>query len=240
MGEGGIAPVVTLDMPSLIALFFVVLIGLPHGAFDGAVAGYLGAGRSAKSFLGFCLGYCLLAAVVVLLWVQFPATLLVMFLLMSALHFGWGDANSTSRVGFAVQVTIHGALPVFVISVLHEDEVRSLFNLISDGGAAPALFIARSICWLVIALAPVYAVMAWRDPSMRRRFIEGLGLAAFVGFAATPCWVFALFLFIPHGKAYEAYLAQFENSDANESRLLAGSNLYAVKLGDGFVSFCLA
>lgn len=178
MGEGGIAPVVTLDMPSLIALFFVVLIGLPHGAFDGAVAGYLGAGRSAKSFLGFCLGYCLLAAVVVLLWVQFPATLLVMFLLMSALHFGWGDANSTSRVGFAVQVTIHGALPVFVISVLHEDEVRSLFNLISDGGAAPALFIARSICWLVIALAPVYAVMAWRDPSMRRRFIEGLGLAA--------------------------------------------------------------
>ena len=37
---------VLLDMASVIALLFVVLIGLPHGAFDGAIANHLGAGRS--------------------------------------------------------------------------------------------------------------------------------------------------------------------------------------------------
>ena len=37
---------ILLDMASVIALLFVVLIGLPHGAFDGAIANHLGAGRS--------------------------------------------------------------------------------------------------------------------------------------------------------------------------------------------------
>ena len=37
---------VLLDIASVVALLFVVLIGLPHGAFDGAIANHLGAGRS--------------------------------------------------------------------------------------------------------------------------------------------------------------------------------------------------
>jgi len=201
------APVVILDMPSLLALFFVVLIGLPHGAFDGAVAVYLGAGRTVSSLLAFCFGYCLLAAVVVLLWIQFPAAMLIVFLLISAVHFGWGDATSTSGAGFAIQVAVHGALPIFGIAIFHADEVRSLFNLISDGGAAPALFLAQLICWLVAGLLPVYAVLAWRDPSMRRRFVEGLGLA--VTLALLPPLVgFALYFCLFHTARHMAHIWQ--------------------------------
>ena len=38
---------ITLDIINLCALLFVILIGLPHGAFDGAIAAHLGAGKSA-------------------------------------------------------------------------------------------------------------------------------------------------------------------------------------------------
>ena len=34
---------ITLDIINLCALLFVILIGLPHGAFDGAIAAHLGA-----------------------------------------------------------------------------------------------------------------------------------------------------------------------------------------------------
>ena len=121
------ATVVMLEMHSIIALFFVVLIGLPHGAFDGAVAVYLGVGQTIRSLL-VLRSYCLLAAVVILFWMQFPAAMLIAFLLISAVHFGWGDATSNNRLGFAIQVAIHGAIPVFGIAVFHADEVRSLFN----------------------------------------------------------------------------------------------------------------
>lgn len=201
------ATVVMLEMHSIIALFFVVLIGLPHGAFDGAVAVYLGVGRTIRSLLVFCAGYCLLAAVVILLWMQFPAAMLIAFLLISAVHFGWGDATSNNRLGFAIQVAIHGAIPVFGIAVFHADEVRSLFNLISDGSASPALFLAQLICWLVAGLLPVYAVLAWRDPSMRWRFIEGIGLVIAMAFLP-PLVGFALYFCLFHTARHMAHIWQ--------------------------------
>ena len=201
------ATVVMLEMHSIIALFFVVLIGLPHGAFDGAVAVYLGVGQTIRSLLVFCAGYCLLAAVVILLWMQFPAAMLIAFLLISAVHFGWGDATSNNRLGFAIQVVIHGALPVFGIAVFHADEVRSLFNLISDGSASPALFLAQLICWLVAGLLPVYAVLAWRDPSMRWRFIEGIGLVIAMAFLP-PLVGFALYFCLFHTARHMAHIWQ--------------------------------
>ena len=196
-----------LEMHSIIALFFVVLIGLPHGAFDGAVAVYLGVGQTIRSLLVFCAGYCLLAAVVILLWMQFPAAMLIAFLLISAVHFGWGDATSNNRFGFAIQVAIHGAIPVFGIAVFHADEVRSLFNLISDGSASPALFLAQLICWLGAGLLPVYAVLAWRDPSMRWRFIEGIGLVIAMAFLP-PLVGFALYFCLFHTARHMAHIWQ--------------------------------
>ena len=201
------ATVMMLEMHSIIALFFVVLIGLPHGAFDGAVAVYLGVGRTIRSLLFFCAGYCLLAAVVILLWMQFPAAMLITFLLISAVHFGWGDATSNNSFGFAIQVAIHGAVPVFGIAVFHADEVRSLFNLISDGSASPALFLAQLICWLVAGLLPVYAVFAWRDPSMRWRFIEGIGLVIAMAFLP-PLVGFALYFCLFHTARHMAHIWQ--------------------------------
>ena len=40
-----IEQIITLDIINLYALLFVILIGLPHGAFDGAIAAHLGAGK---------------------------------------------------------------------------------------------------------------------------------------------------------------------------------------------------
>ena len=98
--------VVMLEMHSIIALFFVVLIGLPHGAFDGAVAVYLGVGQTIRSLLVLrrllspcSSGYTVVGAV---------SSSNCVFAI-SAVHFGWGDATSNNRFGFAIQVAIHGA-----------------------------------------------------------------------------------------------------------------------------------
>jgi hypothetical protein len=42
-----------LDPLSIIALALIVIIGLPHGAFDGAVALSLGYTRTLQGFVGF-------------------------------------------------------------------------------------------------------------------------------------------------------------------------------------------
>ena len=77
---------VQLDRASLFALGCVVIIGLPHGAFDGAIARHLGYGRGWRgltSFIGLYLG---LAAAVVAFWIWQPGLALGLFLLLSAVH----------------------------------------------------------------------------------------------------------------------------------------------------------
>ena len=64
---------VLLDMASVIALLFVVLIGLPHGAFDGAIANHLGAGQSFAAATKFITSYCAAAVLVIAIWIMFPA-----------------------------------------------------------------------------------------------------------------------------------------------------------------------
>ena len=60
------------DLLSLFALAAIVVIGLPHGAFDGAVALALGYGKTLKSMLGFVITYVGIAILVVLFWLAFP------------------------------------------------------------------------------------------------------------------------------------------------------------------------
>ena len=56
---------VRLDHASLVALAFVVVIGLPHGAFDGAIARHLGYARTLVGLIKFITVYLGLAAAVV-------------------------------------------------------------------------------------------------------------------------------------------------------------------------------
>ena len=56
---------VGFDLLSLVALAAIVIIGLPHGAFDGAVALALGYGKTLKAMVGFVVTYVAISLLVV-------------------------------------------------------------------------------------------------------------------------------------------------------------------------------
>ena len=73
---------VSLDHISLIALAFVVVVGLPHGAFDGAIAQQLGYSRTWRAMCRFIVVYLGLAGAVVAFWIWQPGLALALFLLI--------------------------------------------------------------------------------------------------------------------------------------------------------------
>ena len=83
----------TIPQPTLLALAAVIIIGLPHGALDGAIAIYLGYSKRIVLLLRFVLLYVVAAALVVAAWMAAPAVCLLIFLVISMLHFGLGDAR---------------------------------------------------------------------------------------------------------------------------------------------------
>jgi len=88
-----------LSVTDLFALAAVMLIGLPHGAFDGALAFCLGFGRSPGKIIGFLVMYLLLAGLSALIWLVSPAFALAAFLVLTIVHFGSGDTEHLFQLG---------------------------------------------------------------------------------------------------------------------------------------------
>jgi Brp/Blh family beta-carotene 15,15'-monooxygenase len=188
---------VLLDIASVVALLFVVLIGLPHGAFDGAIANHLGAGRSFAATAKFIASYCAAAALVIAIWIMFPAVTLALFLIISMIHFGRGDASAKSGPVFMTQVLLHGGLPIFGIIYFQQSSVIPLFDALTNGASDLAILISKIMVPVLGLMAGLYGLMAFRDASLRARFAEFILLAVVIAILP-PLVSFALYFCIIH------------------------------------------
>ena len=82
--------IVDLTTLNIISFFLIFFIGLPHGSFDGAVASLVGF-KSKIQFLQFLFFYLALFFLVILFWLYFPIIALIIFILMTIIHFGLCD-----------------------------------------------------------------------------------------------------------------------------------------------------
>ena len=189
--------ITSLGQINLLALLAVVVIGLPHGAFDGAIAAHLGYIKRPHFLMRFLLLYILMTALIVALWLAFPIVSLIVFLLISALHFGFSDARAKCGWSRRVQVVVHGGVVVLGISQFHKSEVDKIFGYLI--GHDPA------IVWVAIDMASIvfgafFIIYAWHalwNLRWRHGFIE-LTLLLLVFVIFPPLVGFALYFCCVH------------------------------------------
>jgi len=107
----------------------ILLLGVPHGAFDAVVAARAATGpRTRARALFFLLSYSALAAAMVVLWLLSPPAGLLVFLGLSWLHFGRGDRlAATGGWQERLEVFVRGGLPLLLPIAFHRDETQILF-----------------------------------------------------------------------------------------------------------------
>ncbi|MDG2403846.1 MAG: Brp/Blh family beta-carotene 15,15'-dioxygenase, partial [Paracoccaceae bacterium] len=196
---------IEFDSLSLFALAAIVIIGLPHGAFDGAVALALGYGKTLKSMLVFVVSYLIISILVVLFWLAFPVLALLLFLAISAVHFGIGDSQSGFILQRAVQTLAHGGLVVVGVSLMHRPEVEPIFAHLV-GGETFLLWAALSVAaYGLVVILMAYAVLAYWQPILRLRFGELAGLAL-AYYLLPPLAGFALYFCAVHSARHMRHL----------------------------------
>ena len=188
---------VRLDHASLVALAFVVVIGLPHGAFDGAIARHLGYARTLGGLIKFITIYLGLAAAAVAFWVWQPGLALALFLLISALHFGSGDATAASGIARAVQIAAHGGVAVFGISLFHLQQVTPLYVALANGDVMLAVLMTEIFPLFIMPVAALYLIAAIRDAGLRPRLVE-LALLCLLLSVVPPLVGFAIYFCVIH------------------------------------------
>lgn len=144
----------------LVALTGVIVLGIPHGALDGAVAAPLLRPRFGRAWFGvFAIPYLGLSALVLLAWQILPFATLAGFLAMSVLHFGEEDAGP----GRPIEALVRGGLPVALPALLRPEETAQIFSVVTRmpmpqlptwWSAAAWLWLALTMAWLLARRAP--------------------------------------------------------------------------------------
>jgi beta-carotene 15,15'-dioxygenase len=136
----------------LVALTVVIILGVPHGALDGAVAAPLLRPRFGRAWFGvFAIPYLGLSALILLAWQSAPLATLAGFLAVSVLHFGEEDAGP----GRPIEALVRGGLPIALPALVRPEETAGIFSIVArmPMSQLPAWWSAAAWCWLALAAA---------------------------------------------------------------------------------------
>ncbi|MGB1710184.1 MAG: Brp/Blh family beta-carotene 15,15'-dioxygenase, partial [Candidatus Puniceispirillaceae bacterium] len=211
-----IAAMAPLDLAALAA---IVLIGLPHGALDGAIAIHLGFTRKLLHFMRFLALYIAMAGLVVGAWLLAPTTCLLGFLIISMLHFGAGDARHGTGWLRSAEIMAHGGLVIVGISQMHHDEVDVIFGYLT-GRDTVLLWQGIDVLTVIVGMAVVVCLAQalwhrrWRGTAVE------LGALA-VLFALTPPLVgFAVYFCCVHSARHVYGIVKSLRRDISRFRML--------------------
>ena len=190
----------------------ILLLGVPHGAFDTVFAWRIYGIRSPLAWVGFVLGYLLLAAGVVAVWVVAPAFFLLGFLLISAVHFSGDPAEGTPLM----TRLLYGGSILVLPSLFHADEMGRLFGLLVGPGTAYMLMPwIRLLAWVWLPCVCLAVIL--RSRSDLTGAME-IGAAALLALVVPPLVSFTLFFCGMHSARH--ILRTIDYSGRTSARLL--------------------
>ena len=133
-----------------LSLILIIIIGIPHGAFDVAVGTSIGMLNNYKSKLLFIILYILLSIFVLISWYFFPVITLITFLVASVFHFGLGDTEYKKNFNYLIDGFISGSIIIFGISLFHQNDVDKIYSILVHG--------ETSLIWNVIYFCSILSV----------------------------------------------------------------------------------
>jgi Brp/Blh family beta-carotene 15,15'-monooxygenase len=182
------------------AIAAILLLGVPHGGLDGAVARRVGWPAGLVPWLSFHFAYIALAALVAVIWWLFPLPSLGLFLMISALHFGASDIASSGNDWLPWMA--HGGLVCIAIPSLQPVLVAPIFAALVGADNVGPLMAGISyllLPWVVCVMG--YCGYVYIRPQYRKPFV---GLLTMIGLVSMlpPLISFSIYFCCWHSRGH--------------------------------------
>jgi Brp/Blh family beta-carotene 15,15'-monooxygenase len=185
---------------NIIAIAAILLFGVPHGGLDGAIARRVGWPEGIVSWLSFHLAYIVLTALVVVIWWLFPLFSMVIFLLISGIHFGASDIADTGNDW--LPWIAHSGLVCIAIPSLQAVLVEPIFGILIGEDNASLLMGGITVLflpWVFCVLG--YFVYAYFTPNYRKPLLHLLVLTGLASLLP-PLIIFSLYFCLWHSRGH--------------------------------------
>ena len=115
----------------ILCLFLILTLGISHGSLDNIKGKKFLKILNIKSMSKFYIGYSLISLFVILIWIVFPKTLLVIFLMIASYHFGKEDTNflkKKKKIYDEVLYFLKGSVVIVSPLLFHKIETILIFQ----------------------------------------------------------------------------------------------------------------
>ncbi len=161
-----------LTILNIISFFLIFFIGLPHGSFDGAVASLVGF-KSRNDFFKFLIYYLLLFLLVIIFWLYFPITSLIIFLLFTIVHFGLCDWSFYKIKEYKIPITLtHGMTVIFGIIYFNEEESFKIFQYLTSESIYLFKDYMYILYFITFSLLMYFVFLSFFEKKLRKGIFE--------------------------------------------------------------------
>lgn len=212
----------------LLPLALMLLLGVPHGAYDGPLLWRYSAARSCLPL--WLAGYLLLAVGAFLFWQWQHEVAFPLFLTLSLIHFGRSDALAAALPASPLAVAGFGGMFTVLLPWWHRDGVQAVLDLLQVPYAR--FFVALDavlLLWLPAAGATLVNLLRARR---HRALLTVLALVAAV-LVLPPLWALCIYFCGQHARHHTHWVRRLLQDDAGARRQLQAILLATLLLGLG-------
>jgi Brp/Blh family beta-carotene 15,15'-monooxygenase len=137
----------------LICFFLILILGVSHGALDNIKGKKLIKIYKIKNITYFYLIYILFGLSIISLWILFPRSLLLLFLIVASYHFGKEDSEfiHKNKANFFL-ITLKGSIIIISPLLFNQDKTLKIFSSINFD-LSNSLFIQSELLVLMLILS---------------------------------------------------------------------------------------
>ena len=120
--------------PIIFCLFLILILGISHGALDNIKGTRLLKLFGYKHIISFYFAYIFISLLIIIFWLIFPNTVLLLFLVVAAYHFGKEDTVFSFRRGFYISECLFflkGSAVIIAPLLLKRDETNEIFRVLN-------------------------------------------------------------------------------------------------------------
>ena len=186
-----------MEIYNWIALLCTILFGIPHGALDNTIARMKGWPNTVNYFFVFHFIYIVISLLVIVFWLYQPLISLIIFLLISGLHFAHSEYNHNEKIN-KVSFFSHAALVPIIIPWMHTEEVIDIFLLLADDTATLLIPIITYLFYAWVLVFFLYTVNFIKRKSSLQRYSQ-LIISLILIYVLPPLISFSIYFCLIHG-----------------------------------------
>jgi len=184
----------------ILSLFFILTLGISHGALDHIKAKKLLKLLNYKTILIFYIFYILIGIIVILAWLLFPKFLLLIFLIVASYHFGKEDSEFINqKTNIDLIYFFKGSLVITAPLLFHKNETINIFkNLNFDISESFLIFDETLYCLIAMSLVSNIIISINKQIDIKSLFLMDFISIILLNYFLNPILAFTIYFCFLH------------------------------------------